>query len=51
MEKLITWVKDIKGINYYIDDFGNIYSAEDITQNSPNPVVLFIKKKEIIILY
>lgn len=46
MEKLTIWVKDIKGINYYIDDFGNIYSAEDIIQNSPNPKVVLHYKKE-----
>ena len=40
MEKLVIWVKDIKGINYYIDDYGNIYSAEDIIQNSHKPKIV-----------
>ena len=46
MEKLTIWVKDIKGINYYIDDYGNIYSAEDIIQNLPNPKIVLHYKKE-----
>ena len=31
------WIQEINGINYYIDDNGNIYDPQDIYQNKPNP--------------
>jgi hypothetical protein len=33
-------VKDIKGINYYIDALQNVYNPEDILANKVNPSVI-----------
>ena len=38
--KVEVWVKDIKGINYYIDDKHNVYKPEDILANKANPAVI-----------
>lgn len=38
--KVEVWVKDIKGINYYIDDKHNVYKPEDILTNKVNPSVI-----------
>jgi len=38
--KVEVWVKDIKGINYYIDDKHNVYKPEDILTNKANPAVI-----------
>lgn len=38
--KIEVWVKDIKGINYYIDDNNNVYNPEDILSNKTNPAVI-----------
>ena len=38
--KIELWVKDIKGINYYIDDNHNVYNPEDILANKPNPSII-----------
>lgn len=34
------FVQDIQGINYYIDNKGNVYNTEDILNNSQNPNVI-----------
>lgn len=34
------WPEDIKGIIYYIDKESNVYSAEDIQKNVPNPKII-----------
>ena len=34
------WVEDIKGINYFIDDDGNVYNHEDVLSNKLNPIVI-----------
>jgi hypothetical protein len=39
-QKIEVWAQDIKGIIYYIDKFGNVYQAEDIVANKPNPIVI-----------
>lgn len=38
--KVEVWVKDIKGINYYIDANYNVYKPEDILTNKVNPAVI-----------
>ena len=38
--KIEVWVKDIKGINYYIDANQNVYHPEDILANKVNPAVI-----------
>jgi hypothetical protein len=38
--KVEVWVKDIKGINYYIDALQNVYNPEDILANKVNPSVI-----------
>jgi hypothetical protein len=38
--KVEVWVKDIKGINYYIDAEHNVYNPEDILANKVNPSVI-----------
>lgn len=39
-KKLEIWIQEIKGIYYYIDDFGNIYNHDDIMQNKRSPLVI-----------
>ena len=34
------WAQDIQGIVYYIDKNGNVYQAEDVVSNKPNPQVI-----------
>ena len=34
------WVEDIKGIQYFIDDIGNVYDHEEILSNKVNPKIL-----------
>jgi hypothetical protein len=38
--KVEVWVRDIKGINYYIDSEHNVYNPEDILANKVNPSVI-----------
>jgi len=38
--KVEVWVKDIKGINYYIDANHNVYKPEDILTNKINPSII-----------
>jgi hypothetical protein len=38
--KVETWVQDIKGIMYHIDNQGNVYDPEDIVANKMNPKVI-----------
>lgn len=38
--KVETWVQDIKGIMYHIDNKGNVYDPEDIVANKINPNVI-----------
>lgn len=40
ISKIEVFVQEIKGINYYIDKNGNVYSTEDIISNSKNPSVV-----------
>lgn len=38
--QVVVFVKDIKGIQYYIDDNNNVYKTEDIVENKTNPRVI-----------
>lgn len=38
--KIEVFVQEIKGINYYIDKNGNVYSTEDIISNSKTPSII-----------
>jgi hypothetical protein len=38
--KIEVWVKDIKGINYYIDSNHNVYKPDDILTNKINPAII-----------
>ena len=39
-EKIEIWGQDFQGIIYYIDKYNNVYQAEDIISNKPNPKVI-----------
>lgn len=34
------WIQDIKGIQYYIDDEGNVYNHQDVLANKLNPQII-----------
>jgi hypothetical protein len=38
--KIETWVQDIKGIMYHVDNQNNVYDPEDIISNKVNPRVI-----------
>lgn len=40
ISKIEVFVQEIKGINYYIDKSGNVYSTEDICSNSKSPSII-----------
>lgn len=40
IEKIEVFVKEIKGINYYLDENNNVYKTEDILNNIKNPRVI-----------
>jgi len=42
------WVQDIKGINYYIDEDGNIYDHEDVLSNKINPGIITQYTKDLV---
>jgi hypothetical protein len=46
--KVETWVQDIKGIMYHIDNQGNVYDPEDIVANKMNPKVIakYVKNEQ-----
>ena len=39
-QKVEVWAQDIQGIIYYIDKNGQVYQAEDVVSNKPNPQVI-----------
>jgi hypothetical protein len=39
-QKVEVWAQDIQGIIYYIDNFNNVYQAEDIMINKINPKII-----------
>jgi len=38
--KVEVWVQEIRGINYYVDCFNNVYRPEDILANKQNPAII-----------
>jgi S-adenosylmethionine hydrolase len=40
LQKVETYAKEICGIVYYIDKFGNVYKTEDILEGQQNPAVV-----------
>ena len=40
LKKYEVYIKDIKGINYYIDTEGNVYDTADILHNKVNPRII-----------
>ena len=42
-------MQDIKGIQYFIDDMGNVYNHEDILANKVNPSIIaqYSKQNEV----
>lgn len=40
VKKIEVWVEEIKGINYYIDSYNNVYRAEDIVENKTSPAII-----------
>ena len=49
IQKIEVWAQDIQGIIYYIDNFNNVYQAEDIVINKVNPKIIakYVKNGEI----
>ena len=39
-EKISVFNQEINGINYFLDDHGNIYKTEDILKNEPKPEII-----------
>ena len=39
-KRLDIWLEEINGINQYIDEDGNVYSTEDITQSVKSPRII-----------
>jgi hypothetical protein len=48
-QKIEVWAQDIKGIIYYIDKMYNVYQAEDVVVNKPNPKIIakYVKNGDI----
>jgi hypothetical protein len=48
IQKIEVWAQDIQGIIYYIDNFNNVYQAEDIVINKMNPKIIakYVKNGE-----
>jgi hypothetical protein len=48
VQKIEVWAQEIQGIIYYIDNFNNVYQAEDIVVNKMNPKIIakYIKNGE-----
>jgi hypothetical protein len=48
-QKIEVWAQDMLGIIYYIDKDMNVYQAEDIVGNKPNPKIIakYVKNGEI----
>ena len=39
-KEIDVWLCEIHGISYYIDNFNNVYSHNDIAQNKENPTII-----------
>jgi len=48
IQKVEDWAQEIQGIIYYIDNFKNVYQAEDIVINKMNPKIIakYVKNGE-----
>jgi hypothetical protein len=48
-KKRDVWVQDIKGIQYFIDNSGNVYNHNEVLANKVNPAIIakYIKKNDI----
>lgn len=48
-QKVDVWAQEIKGIVYYIDNFNNVYQAEDIVSNKLNPKIIakYVKNDDV----
>jgi len=48
-QKIDVWAQDIQGIIYYIDKSNNVYQAEDVIINKPNPKIIakYIKNGDV----
>jgi hypothetical protein len=48
IQKVEVWAQEIQGIIYYIDNFKNVYQAEDIVINKMNPKIIakYVKNGE-----
>lgn len=44
-KKVSIWPEDIRGIQYFIDDVGNVYNHQDIIEGQSNPRVVAKWKK------
>ena len=46
-KKITVWYEDIVGIQYYIDETGNVYKPEDIMSNKDKPDIIgkWVKKE------
>ena len=40
LKKLDIWIEEINGINQYIDEDGNVYATDDITQSVKSPRII-----------
>lgn len=40
IEKVDIWVQEIKGINYYIDAYNNVYRADHVVSNKQLPEII-----------
>ena len=40
LTKVDIWVEEIKGIQYYLDNAGNVYNPKDIIESNPKPDIL-----------
>jgi len=49
MQKIQVWAQDIKGIMYYVDNMNNVYQAEDVISNKPDPKIIakYVKNGEV----
>jgi len=40
LTKIDIWVEEIKGIQFYLDNAGNVYDPKDIIESNPSPKIL-----------
>ena len=47
--KINIWVQEIRGIQYYLDDSGNVYDPKDILETKKSPSIIAKWEKETVI--